>query len=255
MNTTSMFNKTLQALKLFQTNRLISTALLSLFLLGLPSHSLANNVNNTNSQGGHNSGAQTNENQADSTAPLVTDTIIVAGGCFWCVESDFEKHPGVISAVSGYINGTTANPTYKQVVTKKTGHFEAVEITFDTAKTNAKELTEYYWATIDPTDPKGQFCDKGSPYKTALFYQNDEQRTIFENSLTYLNENKPFDGEVVTEILAAKTFYRAEEYHQDYYKKSRIKYKYYRHGCGRDARIKQLWGEVASKEIDKLIKN
>ena len=176
-----------------------------------------------------------------------TQSIIVAGGCFWCVESDFEKVDGVIEAVSGYINGTTANPTYEQVSTKKTGHYEVVKISFDDEIVSAKELTDYFWKTIDPTDSMGQFCDKGSPYKTGLFYQNEEQKKVFTDSLSNLKQNKPFDAPIATEVLAAQTFYPAEEYHQDYYKKNPVRYNYYRYGCGRDARVKELWGEVVSK--------
>lgn len=181
-------------------------------------------------------------------AQAKTDTLIVAGGCFWCVESDFEKLEGVSGAVSGYINGTTKNPTYEEVAAKKTGHFEAVEITFDDEKISAAELTEYFWKTIDPTDPNGQFCDKGSPYKTGLFYQNEAQKKIFTASLNNLKQNKPFAAPIATEVLAAQTFYPAEDYHQDYYKKNPIRYNYYRYGCGRDARVKELWGEVVSKQ-------
>lgn len=181
-------------------------------------------------------------------AQAKTDTLIVAGGCFWCVESDFEKLDGVTGAVSGYINGTTENPTYKEVNTHKTGHFEAVEITFDDEKISLAELTEYFWKTIDPTDSGGQFCDRGAPYKTGLFYQNETQQKIFTTSLNTLEKNKPFKEPIVTPVLAAKTFYVAEGYHQDYYKKSPIRYNYYRRGCGRDARVKELWGEVVSKE-------
>ena len=174
----------------------------------------------------------------------------MAGGCFWCVESDFEKHPGVIDVVSGYTGGSKKNPSYKDVTFNNTGHYEAVKITFDVERTNVKELTEYFWSTIDPTDPHGQFCDKGHSYKSALFYQNEQQKTIFEESLAYLKQNKPFKGEIATKILSAKTFYLAEEYHQDYYAKSPFKYYFYRTGCGRDSRVKQLWGNIASKQFD-----
>jgi len=176
------------------------------------------------------------------------ETFIVAGGCFWCVESDFEKRHGVIKAVSGYINGSVPNPTYRQVAAKQTGHFEAVEITYDSTKVSLKELTEYFWKTIDPTDAYGQFCDKGSPYKTALFYQNDQQKQVFETSLVDIEAVKPFSAPIVTEILDAHTFYVAEEYHQDYYKKNKIRYKYYRTSCRRDSRIDDLWGEVISAQ-------
>jgi len=216
----------------------------SSLLISLNSFSNANANDNT---------SNTEKGKLLDAIPVETvkklDTLIVAGGCFWCTESDFEKHPGVVEAVSGYINGTTKNPTYREVSTNRTGHYEAVEITFDTTKTDIAELTEYYWATVDPTDPKGQFCDKGSSYKTGLFYQNDQQKEVFEKSLNYLKENKPFSDPVVTEILEAQKFYPAEGYHQDYYKKNMFRYKLYRSGCGRDARIKQLWGNIASKEI------
>ena len=198
--------------------------------------------------------ATTDASKADTSVkpqatPNETQTLIVAGGCFWCVEADFEKYPGVIDVVSGYTGGFTENPNYKEVTYKKTGHFEAAKITFNSTKTSAKELIEYFWATIDPTDPHGQFCDKGHSYKTALFYQDDAQKTTFEQSLAYLNENKKFANPIVTEILPASEFYPAEDYHQDYKKKNPLRYYYYRTGCGRDARIKQLWGNVASKEF------
>ena len=181
-----------------------------------------------------------------------TQSIIVAGGCFWCVESDFEKVPGVLEAVSGYINGNNANPTYEQVSSKKTGHYEVVKISYDDEKVTAKELTDYFWKTIDPTDSKGQFCDKGSPYLTGLFYQNEEQKKVFEQSLADIKlAPKKFTAPIVTPILAAQTFYDAEDYHQDYYSRNPIRYNYYRNGCGRDKRIKQLWGEIASKQYKK----
>lgn len=182
--------------------------------------------------------------------PLLAETrsLIVAGGCFWCVESDYEKVPGVLSAVSGYINGTVKNPSYQQVSSKSTGHYEAVKITYDSNKVSLKSLTDYFWKTIDPTDAKGQFCDKGSPYYSGLFYQNTEQQKIFEKSLADINNSKPFKAAIVTEILKADTFYPAEAYHQDFYKKSPLRYKSYRWRCGRDSHIKNLWGEVASKQ-------
>lgn len=171
-------------------------------------------------------------------------TLIVAGGCFWCVESDYEKKPGVLSAESGYMNGNVPNPTYRQVASKKTGHFEVVKIAYDSSVVSLRELVDFYWKTIDPTDPRGQFCDKGSPYKTALFYETKEQKQVFNDSLAEVNKTKPFPEPIVTEILAAETFYLAEEYHQDYYKKNPFRYGLYRKGCGRDAKIKELWGEV-----------
>ncbi len=175
-------------------------------------------------------------------------TLVVAGGCFWCTESDFENYPGVVKAVSGYINGHVKNPTYRQVSGHTTGHYEAVEITYDSGKVELRELVDYFWKTIDPTDASGQFCDKGSPYYTGLFYQTDKQKEVFEASLKDLKENKPFAAPVVTKIEKADLFYEAEDYHQDYYFKNEYRYKLYRLNCGRDKRIKQLWGEVASKQ-------
>jgi len=153
----------------------------------------------------------------------------------------------VISAESGYTGGDTENPTYKEVTYKETGHFEAARIVYDPKQVSLKELVDFYWKTIDPTDSRGQFCDKGSSYKSALFYQDQAQKKIFDDSLISLEKNKPFSGAIVTEILPLETFYSAEGYHQDYYKKNSFRYKLYRSGCGRDKRIKQLWGEVVSK--------
>lgn len=183
-----------------------------------------------------------------SLSQAAPQTMIVAGGCFWCVESDFELVQGVSDVVSGYIGGHTDNPTYKQVSSGKTGHFEAVVINFDDDVVSLKALADYYWKTIDPTDAAGQFCDKGSPYKTAMFYQDDKQKAVFEASLAKVEKSKPFKDDIVTEILPAKKFYPAEEYHQSYYTKNPIRYTYYRASCGRDSRIEDLWGEVASKK-------
>jgi len=175
-------------------------------------------------------------------------TLIVAGGCFWCVESDFEMVPWVSEVTSGYINGTTKNPTYRQVASKQTGHYEAVKIEYYPAKVSLETLVDYFWKTIDPTDDGGQFCDRGSPYKTGLFYQDEEQKKVFTESLARINESKPFKDAIVTPILEAETFYPAERVHQDYYVENTFRYNLYRKGCGRDARIKQLWGEVESKK-------
>lgn len=180
--------------------------------------------------------------QAQDTATSIsqTESAIFAGGCFWCTESDFEKLPGVITAVSGYTGGTTTNPTYKEVTYKDTGHYEAVKVTYDPGKVSYNELVEYYWTTVDPTDPHGQFCDKGDSYRTAIF-ANPEQIATANESKQALIANKPFEADIVTPILPAQTFYNAETYHQDYYKKNPLRYKYYRNGCGRDKRLKQLW--------------
>lgn len=187
---------------------------------------------------------------AETSAPnkLNEDSIIVGGGCFWCVESDFEPIEGVLRVTSGYINGNNANPTYQQVSTKKTGHYEVVKIEFDNSIVSAKELLDYFWQTIDPTDAGGQFCDRGSPYKTGLFYQNAAQKKLFDDALLNVKQVKPFKAKIVTPVLEAQTFYLAEDYHQDYYLKNPLRYKYYRNACRRDKTIERLWGKVASKK-------
>jgi peptide-methionine (S)-S-oxide reductase len=168
---------------------------------------------------------------------------IFAGGCFWCVEADFDKVPGVLSTTSGYIGGTVPNPSYPQVSAKGTGHAEAVEIVFDPAKVSYEQLLEHYWRTIDPTTKDRQFCDAGSPYRTAIFALDAAQLKAAQASLAALEKSKPFPEPIVTQILLAGPFYAAEAYHQDYYKKNPIRYQYYRTSCGRDARLKQLWGK------------
>jgi peptide-methionine (S)-S-oxide reductase len=169
-----------------------------------------------------------------------------AGGCFWCVEADFDKVPGVLSTTSGYIGGKVANPTYEQVAAKVTGHAEAVEIVFDPSKVSYEKLVEHFWRTIDPTTKDAQFCDHGSPYRTAIFANDAAQLKAAQASLAALQKNKPFKEPIVTEIALAGPFYKAEDYHQDYYKKNPVRYQYYRTSCGRDARLKQLWGPQAA---------
>jgi len=167
---------------------------------------------------------------------------IFAGGCFWCTEADFEKLPGVISAESGYTAGKKPNPTYEEVSAGTTGHTEAVRVTYDPAKVTYPQLVEYFWRTIDPTVKDRQFCDAGSQYRSGIYWQNEEERKVAEASRDALVASKKFK-EIHTEIAAASVFYPAEEYHQDYYKKNPIRYNYYRSGCGRDARLEQLWGK------------
>jgi peptide-methionine (S)-S-oxide reductase len=196
----------------------------------------------------HTTFAQTNSATTTATATaVVTSKATFAGGCFWCVEYDFDKVDGVISTTSGYIGGKTANPTYEQVGSKATGHYEAVEVVFDPKKVSYEKLVEYFWRTIDPTDPNGQFCDKGAPYKTAIFTHDATQSKVAQTSREALEKTKPFAAPIVTEVIAATTFYPAETYHQDYYTKNPVRYKYYRTSCGRDARVKQLWGDQAAK--------
>ncbi len=170
------------------------------------------------------------------------DTAIFAGGCFWCIESDFEKLPGVIEAVSGYSGGFTKDPTYKSVSYTETGHYEVVEVVYDKTRVSYEELLSYFWVHIDPTDPNGQFCDKGTSYRTAIFARPD-QIELANQSKASIIRNKPFAGDIVTPVLPAAKFYKAEEYHQDYYKKNPAHYNRYRKGCRRDARTQQLWGK------------
>jgi peptide-methionine (S)-S-oxide reductase len=178
--------------------------------------------------------------QAQATAKAT-----FAGGCFWCVESDFDKVPGVLSTTSGYIGGTVANPTYQQVSAKSTGHAEAVEIVFDPAKVSYEQLLATFWRSIDPTTKDRQFCDVGTPYRTAIFTHDAAQAAAAQTSLAALEKSKPFKEPIVTQIVPATAFYPAEDYHQDYAKKNPVRYKYYRFSCGRDARLEQLWGKPA----------
>lgn len=170
------------------------------------------------------------------------EEMIIAGGCFWCVESDFEKLDGVREAISGYTGGTLDNPKYKQVGTNRTGHYEAAKVIYDPTLISYRELVDYFWKTVDPTDSRGQFCDKGESYLSAIFV-TPEQRADAQASLEKIEATKPFSADIVTPILPAVTFYAAEDYHQNYYKRNSIRYKYYRNGCGRDKRLKQLWGK------------
>ena len=179
---------------------------------------------------------------AAAAAPAGSAKATFAGGCFWCVEADFDKVPGVISTTSGYIGGTLANPSYEQVSSKTTGHAEAVEIVFDPAKVSYEQLLEKFWRSIDPTTKDRQFCDAGSPYRTAIFTHGPQQAAAAQASKAALDKSKPFKEPIVTTIEAAGPFYAAEGYHQDYYKKNPVRYNYYRSACGRDARLQQLWG-------------
>ena len=183
------------------------------------------------------------------------ETLTVAGGCFWCVESDFESVPGVIEAISGYTGGTTKNPTYGEVGKGSTGHLEAVQIIFDPTQVNRQHLLELFIRSVDPTDAGGQFCDRGKVYSTAIFVSNKEERALAEQVLTQAQAD--LKQQVVTPVLASKIFYPAEDYHQDYYKGSKLiftrfgpkrqaaAYKRYRQACGRDARVAELWGAAA----------
>ena len=167
-----------------------------------------------------------------------------AGGCFWCMEAPFDVLPGVVSTTSGYAGGQRKNPTYEEVSAGGTGHAEAVLVLYDPAKIRYSELLEVFWRNIDPLTPNRQFCDAGSQYRSAIFFHDETQKRLAEESK--LAKSKQFDKPIVTEIVPASRFYRAEDYHQDFYKKSPIRYKTYRFGCGRDRRLEELWGKPAS---------
>jgi peptide-methionine (S)-S-oxide reductase len=175
-------------------------------------------------------------------AAQTTAVATFAGGCFWCMEPPYDKLPGVISTVSGYMGGTVKNPTYDQVSGGRTGHTEVVQVTYDPSKVSYEKLLEVFWKNIDPTVKDRQFCDVGSQYRTAIFHHSEEQKRLAEASKAALEKSKPFKEPIVTPVVAAGEFWAAEEYHQDYYKKNPVRYSYYRTGCGRDARLKELWG-------------
>ena len=178
---------------------------------------------------------------APGSAETKTATAIFAGGCFWCIEADFEKLPGVIAVESGYIGGTLPNPTYEQVSRGDTGHTEAVRVSYDPQQVSYEKLLDYFWRHIDPTVHNRQFCDIGSQYRSGIYFQNETEEKLARASKAALEKSGRF-ARIYTEIEAAGVFYPAEEYHQDYYKKNPIRYRYYRNGCGRDTRIKALWG-------------
>ena len=183
----------------------------------------------------HSTSAADNANLAKAT---------FAGGCFWCMEPPFDKLPGVVSTTSGYTGGKKLNPTYREVSDGETGHTEAVQIVYDPAKVTYEQLLSVFWRNIDPTVRDQQFCDHCSQYRTGIFAHEEKKKKQADASRVALMKGKPFTADIVTEIVAASTFYPAEDYHQDYYLKNPVKYKFYRFNCGRDARLKELWGEA-----------
>ncbi|MFQ5356493.1 MAG: peptide-methionine (S)-S-oxide reductase MsrA [Mariprofundaceae bacterium] len=172
-----------------------------------------------------------------------TQTAIFAGGCFWCMEHPFDELDGVLSTTSGYTGGHKPAPTYEEVSAGNTGHAEAVQIVFDPQKISYAQLLDVFWKNIDPTTPNRQFCDHGTQYRSAIFYLGEEQGRLAKASVKSLQNSKSFEGKVVTEIIAATEFYPAEEYHQDYYRKNPLRYRFYRYNCGRDQRLQELWGK------------
>jgi peptide-methionine (S)-S-oxide reductase len=183
-------------------------------------------------------GAAHGASQSSGNTPTAKATF--AGGCFWCMEPPYDELDGVLSTISGYIGGAKKNPTYEEVTTGKTGHAEAVEIAYDPKKISYEKLLEVFWRNIDPLTANAQFCDSGSQYRSAIFYHDEMQKRLAEKSKKDVQGR--FKQPVVTEIVAAGEFYPAEDYHQDYYKKNPIRYKIYRYGCGRDERLREVWG-------------
>ena len=175
---------------------------------------------------------------------------IFAGGCFWCVESDFDHVPGVTKTISGYTGGSLKNPTYKAVTAGGTGHREAVQIFYDPSKVSYEMLLDVFWRSVDPTDGGGQYCDRGVSYQTAIFATTPEQRELAEASKTALQDSGVLKQPIVTPIEDAGEFYPAEDYHQGYYKKNPVRYKFYRFSCGRDGRVRDLWGDQAHRGIE-----
>ena len=167
---------------------------------------------------------------------------IFAGGCFWCMEPPFDKLDGVLATTSGYIGGTKADPTYEQVTSGRTGHYEALQVDYDPARVSYQQLLDVFWRNIDPLDASGQFCDKGPQYRSGIFVLDDGQRTAAEASKAALDASGKLPGRIVTQVLPAAKFYPAEAYHQDYYRKNATSYTYYRWSCGRDRRLERLWG-------------
>ena len=167
---------------------------------------------------------------------------VFAGGCFWCMEETFEKIPGVTSVTSGYMGGRVEHPSYEQVSAGGTGHAEAVEVQYDPQKVGYAKLLDAFWHNVDPVTANAQFCDHGSQYRAVIFYQTEEEKRLAEESKRALEQSKRFSNSIVTEVVKAAPFYPAEDYHQDYYKKNPIRYKFYKYSCGRAQRLEELWG-------------
>ncbi len=182
-----------------------------------------------------------------TTSQAATDAVpgkaYFAGGCFWCMEEAFEKVDGVSSVISGYMGGTVANPSYEAVSAGRTGHAEAVEVVYDPAKVSYQKLLDAFWLNVDPVTPNAQFCDHGNQYRSAIFFQTDEEKRASETSKQSIEQLKRFQEPIVTQIVMASQFYPAEEYHQDFYKKNPVRYKFYKYNCGRAQRLDALWGK------------
>lgn len=187
------------------------------------------------------------ENKSADIQDKQLEKATFAGGCFWCMQPPFDKLEGVISTTVGYTGGPEKSPTYKEVSYGKTGHAESIEVMYDPTQVSYEELLDVFWMNINPTDPDGQFVDRGKQYRTGIFYHDEEQKKLAEASKETLEKSGRYDKPIVTEIIPASEFYKAEEYHQEYYKKNPIGYKTYRNGSGRDQYIERIWGEDSKK--------
>ena len=179
----------------------------------------------------------------DPVTAATSSKAYFAGGCFWCMEEVFEKGEGVLSVTSGYMGGTAANPSYEEVSGGQTGHAESVEVVYDQTKVRYQTLLEIFWRNVDPITPNAQFCDHGSQYRAAIFFQSDEEKRAAESSKQTIEQSKRLKGAIVTQIVPTAQFYPAEEYHQDFYKKNPVRYKFYKYNCGRAQRLEELWGK------------
>ena len=189
-----------------------------------------------------NSVVQRAEAETDAAKTTTHAEAIFAGGCFWCMEPPYDKVDGVIATISGYTDGHKENPTYKEVSSGTTGHTEAIKITYDPSKVSYEQLLDIFWRNIDPVTPNRQFCDGGTQYRSGIYYLDDTQQQLAEKSKAAIEQSGVLSKAIVTEIKPASTFYPAEEYHQDYYLKNPVRYKFYRYNCGRDQRLEEIWG-------------
>ena len=183
------------------------------------------------------------QSASQAAADATTGKAYFAGGCFWCMEEAFEKVEGVLSVTSGYMGGRVANPSYEEVSAGRTGHAESVEVVYDPAKVSYQKLLDAFWRNVDPITLNAQFCDHGSQYRSAVFFQTDEEKRASDTSKQAIEQSKRFTEPIVTQIVTASQFYPAEEYHQDFYKKNPMRYKFYKYNCGRAQRLEELWGK------------
>ena len=188
-------------------------------------------------------GAWSMQSTSQAAADATHGKAYFAGGCFWCMEEAFEKVEGVLSATSGYMGGTVSNPTYEEVSAGRTGHAESVEVVYDPNKVSYQKLLDAFWRNVDPITPNAQFCDHGNQYRSAIFFQTDEEKRTSDSSKLAIEQSRRFKEPIVTQIALAQQFYPAEDYHQDYYKKNPVRYKFYKYNCGRAQRLEALWGK------------